>query len=125
MGDGEHAKKRRTIHSIKTKREKNGTTIANTSEDSSSGTNATIASGNLNGAADIDSVVQNITNHATDIMRSIMNGDTKGVVDKVSSIFTEKLTILGDKVRTTLFGEKDVMEYSLTSAMVSLIWSTR
>ena len=59
------------------------------------------------GPGTLSQMVASAGNHANDIMRAIMSGDASQIFDKGASLIQDQVKIIGSKVTTTLFGEKD------------------
>lgn len=51
--------------------------------------------------------IKNASDHATGIMRSLMNGDTKGVLEQGASFMTNQLSIITDMSKKFFLGDKD------------------
>lgn len=51
--------------------------------------------------------IKNASEHATGIMRSLMNGDTKGVLEQGASFMTNQLSIITDMSKKFFLGDKD------------------
>ena len=96
MGYGKNSKKRRETHRLKRKDLK-----------LSSINGSDIDEGDLNGAVNIRGKLGRITNSAVGMMQTIMSGDTKGFIDKGVSFISDHISKLGNKISSTLFGEKD------------------